>query len=146
MLFRSAHTVGIFDASSQALLVSGILPSGSAGTLQDGFRWQSIPEVLLMPGNYVMAATSSGDPASFDPFLYEGTNPVTADGFNLDGTSLSASGSGTVLSFPGYDEGLSYGFFGPNMAGYTPAPGPLPLLGAASALAWSRRLRSRLRR
>jgi len=36
-----------------------------------------------------------------------------------------------------------------DLGGFTPpaqpVPGPLPLLGAASALAWSRRLRRRLR-
>ena len=144
----SSHMVGIFDASTQALLVSATLSSGSSNPLQDGFRWLSVPEFVLAPGSYVMAASLSGDPNSFDPVIYNGTNPVVSDGFVLNTASLSELGSGTVLDFPTVDEGVPYGFIGPNMAGYAPAPapapGPLPVLGAASALAWSRKMRRRI--
>jgi len=140
----SSHMVGIFDANTQALLVSATLPSGSANPLQNGFRWLAVPEFVLAPGSYVMAATSSGDPANFDPFLYDAYDPVVSGGFSLGGASLSEGGSGTVVAYPTVDEGVPYGFFGPNMAGHTPAPGPLPVLGAASALAWSRKMRRRL--
>jgi len=84
------------------------------------------------------------DPSFFDPFIYDGVNPVVSDGFILGSASLSESGSGTVVAFPTLDEGAPFGFFGPNLAG-TPVPGPLPALGAVSALAWSRRLRHRIR-
>ena len=142
----SSHMVGIFDASTQALLVSATLSSGSTNPLQDGFRWLSVPEFVLAPGSYVMAASLSGDPNSFDPFIFNGTNPVVSDGFVLNTASLSELGSGTVLDFPTVDEGAPYGFIGPNMAGNAPAPapGPLPVLGAASALAWSRKMRRRI--
>jgi hypothetical protein len=140
----SPHMVGIFDANTQALLVSATLPSGTATVLQNNFRWLTVPEFVLAPGSYVMGATSSGDPTTFDPFLFDGFDPVVSGGFSLDGPSLSESGSGTVVAFPTVDEGVPYGFFGANMAGHTPAPGPLPLLGAASALAWSRKMRRRL--
>jgi hypothetical protein len=139
----SSHMVGIFDASTQALLISGTLPSGSGSPLQAGFRWLSVPLQVLNAGSYVIAATSSGDPAVFDPFLYNGFDPVLSAGFSLGTNSLSQIGSDSVVAFPNVDEGLSYGFIGPNFAS-PPVPGPLPVLGVAGALTWSRRLRLRL--
>ena len=140
----SSHMVGIFDATSQALLISGTVPSGSGSPLQAGFRWLSVPQQVLSPGSYVIAATSSGVPAVFDPFLYDGSDPVVIAGFSLGTASLAQAGSGSVVAFPSTDEGLPYGFIGPNFAS-PPVPGPLPVLGVAGALAWSRRLRCRLR-
>ena len=64
-------------------------------------------------------------------------------GFSLGTASLARGGSGSLVAFPSTDEGLPYGFIGPNFAS-TPVPGPLPVLGVAGALAWSRRLRCRL--
>jgi hypothetical protein len=139
----SSHMVGIFDATSQALLISGTVPSGTGSPLLAGFRWLSVPQQVLNAGSYVIAATSSGDPASFDPFIFEGFDPVVSAGFSLGTASLSQAGSGFIVAFPSTDEGLPYGFIGPNFA--TPVPGPLPVLGVAGALAWSRRLRCRLR-
>lgn len=139
----SGHMVGIFDASSQALLISGTLPAGSISPLRAGFRWLSVTPQVLNAGSYVIAATTAGDPANFDPFLYNGFDPVLSTGFSLDTASLAQIGSGTMVAFTSADEGLSYGFIGPNFA-TTPVPGPLPLLGLAGALAWSRRLRSRI--
>jgi hypothetical protein len=140
----SSHMVGIFDATSQALLISGTVPSGSSSPLLAGFRWLSVPQQVLNAGSYVIAATSSGDPASFDPFIFEGFDPVVSAGFSLGTASLAQAGSGSIVAFPNTDEGLPYGFFGPNFASQ-PVPGPLPVLGVAGSLAWSRRLRCRLR-
>jgi hypothetical protein len=139
----SSHMVGIFDATSQALLISGTVPSGSGSPLLAGFRWLSVPQQVLNAGSYVIAATSSGDPASFDPFLYDGFDPVVSAGFSLGTASLTQAGSGFMVAFPTNNENLPYGFIGPNFA--SPVPGPLPVLGVAGALAWSRRLRCRLR-
>jgi hypothetical protein len=120
----SSHMVGIFDATTQALLVSATLPSGTGSVLQNGFRWESVAEVVLAPGSYVMGATTSGVPTSFDPMLYSGTDPVVSNGFVLGTSSLDESGSGTVVAFPTIDEGVPYGFFGPNMAGSVPEIDP----------------------
>jgi hypothetical protein len=140
----SSHMVGIFDATTQALLISGTLPSGSGSALQAGFRWLTVPLQVLNAGSYVIAATSSGDPASFDPFLFAGFDPVLSAGFSLGTASLAHIGSGSVVAFPSTDEVLPYGFIGPNFASHQ-VPGPLPVLGVAGSLAWSRRLRCRLR-
>jgi hypothetical protein len=139
----SYHMVGIFDAVTQNLLVSAILPKGTASLLKDGFRWISVPAQWLGAGDYVIAATTSGDPALFDPFQYDGTDPVTSPGVSLGDASLTLEGSGSVVAYPTINETLPYGFIGPNFA--SSVPGPLPLLGAASGFAWSRRLRSRVR-
>jgi hypothetical protein len=73
----------------QALLISGTVPSGSGSPLLAGFRWLSVQQQVLNACSYVIAATSSGDPASFDPFLYEGFDPVVSAGFILGTASLA---------------------------------------------------------
>jgi hypothetical protein len=128
----------------QALLISGTVPSGSGSPLLAGFRWLSVPQQVLNAGSYIIAATSSGDPASFDPFIFEGFDPVVSAGFSLGTASLAQAGSGFIVALPTNIENLPYGFIGPNFASQ-PVPGPLPVLGVAGALAWSLRLRCRLR-
>jgi hypothetical protein len=113
----------------QALLISGTVPSGSGSPLLAGFRWLSVQQQVLNAGSYVFAATSSGDPASFDPFLYEGFDPVVSAGFSLGTASLAQPPLWLYWSQLRQPAG----------------PWPLPVLGVAGALAWSRRLRCRLR-
>ena len=140
----SSHEVGIFDATSRALLVSGTIPAGSSAPLYNGFRWISIPYVALPAGSYVIAAVMPGTGASsFDPFVAQASDPVLAPGVVLDGRSLSGAASPVALVFPDTDETSFAGFYGPNFA---EVPAPLPLAGAASALGWSRRLRRRAQR
>ncbi len=141
----ATHAIGLFDAGSQTLLASASVPAGSGAWLQGGFRWVDIPLTTLPPGSYVIAATIAGDPATFDPVLFDATDPSGSTGFVMGSSSLSLAGSGTIVAFPSVDEGLPYGFVGPNLA-TSPVPGPLPLLGAGVAFRWSRRLRRRLRR
>jgi hypothetical protein len=135
----ASHTVGIFDATSQQLLVSTVIPAGELAELQNGFRWRGIRGIILPPGSYVIAAVLPGTGStSFDPFVALGEDAVMAPGVVLAGRSLTGAASPASLVFPGNDEGAFAGFFGPNFA---KVPGPLPLAGAATALAWSRRLR-----
>lgn len=140
----SSHEVGIFDATTQALLVSGVVPAGTAAPLQNGFRWLSIPAVTLPAGSYVIAAVMPGSGASsFDPFVGLASDPVLTAGVVLNGKSLTGAASPAALVFPDTDETSFAGFYGPNFA---EVPAPLPLAGAATALGWSRRLRRRTRR
>lgn len=140
----SSHEVGIFDATSQALLLSGVVPAGTTAPLQNGFRWLSIAPVTLPAGSYVIAAVMPGSGASvFDPFFGLATDPVLSPGVVLGGKTLTGAAATPSLVFPATDEMSPAGFFGPNFA---EVPGPLPLTGAAAALAWSRRLRRRTRR
>jgi hypothetical protein len=140
----SAHAVGLFDATTRALLASATVPAGTAAALVDSYRWAAIPGLQLLPGSYVIAATTPGDPTLFDPFLYSASQATGLDGFLMGTASLSEAGSGSVVAFPTIDEGVPYGFIGPNLA-ISSVPAPLPLFGGAAAFAWSRRLRARLR-
>jgi hypothetical protein len=141
------HQVGIFDALSSALLVAATVPSGDGTALQNGFRWVAIPRFDLPPGSYVIGATMPGTGlTSFDPLSYEVSDPLEAAGFTIGTASLSAAIDTASLLIPQTDEGLPYGFIGPNFAEATPVPAPLPLMGAAATWAWSRRLRRRIRR
>lgn len=142
----SSHVVGIFDAATQSLLVSATVQAGTTHLLLNGFRWVSVPEIVLAPGSYLMVATLNGDPGTFDPFVYEATNPVVTNGFILGNASLSESGSGSTLTFPTVNEGVPYGFFGANMAvAAVPEPSTygLGLGGLALVCAAIRRRRSK---
>ena len=139
------HTVGLFDANSQALLASATVPAGQGAALVGGYRWVAIPDLLLQAGSYVIAATMPGDPARFDAVLYSATSVSGLPGFQMGAASLSEVGSGSAPTFPTVDEAVPYGFIGPNFA-ISSVPAPLPLFGAASAFAWSRRLRRRIGR
>lgn len=139
----TSHEVGIFDASSRALLVRGVIPAGTAAPLHNGFRWLPVPSVTLPAGSYVIAAVLPGTGASsFDPFVALASDPLLIPGVVLTGKALSGASSPGTLVFPDTDGDGFAGFFGPNFA---EVPAPLPLAGAATGLAWSRRLRRRVR-
>jgi len=81
--------------------------------------------------------TSLGPVASFTPFSIEGSGPNPADGVDSldfiirrDRNSSAALGTGDISHFKFQAE--------------YEVPGPLPVVGAAAAFAWSRRLRKRL--
>jgi hypothetical protein len=140
----SAHTVSVFDGSG-GLLASGVVPAGSGTPLQDGFRWVSIPTLVLSPGRYVIGATMEGDPATFDEVVTEASSIATVLGvtFGPDGAMRSlpvAAGAPIPMGLvPSLVDGGG-GYLGPAVA-----PGPLPLLGAGAGWSWSRRLRARCR-
>jgi len=107
----------------------------------------TVPGVL-----YTIPATSgAGDGFGYFGGGYSGV--VVPEGY-VSGSSLTGSSlfSGQTLASMGLVEG-TYAFnwgSGPTgdsitfEVGVPPVPAPLPLLGAASALAWSRRLRQRI--
>jgi hypothetical protein len=141
----SAHTVSVFDGSG-GLLASGVVPAGSGTPLQEGFRWVSIPTLVLSPGRYVIGATMEGDPATFDEVVTEASSIATVLGvsFGPDGAMRSlpvAAGAPIPVSLVPSQVDGGWGYWGPAMA----APAPLPLLGAGAGWSWSRRLRARCR-
>jgi len=77
-----------------------------------------------------------GPVASLTPFHIEGSGPNPIDGvdsldFTIDRTRTGAAlGTGVITHF--------------NFVAEYEVPGPLPVVGAAAAFAWSRRLRKRL--
>ncbi len=140
----SAHTVSVFDGGG-GLLASRVVPAGSDTPLQEGFRWVTIPRLVLAPGRYVIGATMEGDPATFDEVVTEASSIATVLGvsFGPDGAMRSlpvASGAPIPMGLmPSLVDGGG-GYVGPALA-----PGPLPLLGAGAGWSWSRRLRTRCR-
>lgn len=141
----SAHTVSLFDGSG-GMVASAVVPQGSAAPLLNGFRWVSVPALLLEPGAYVLAASMDGDGVSFDPVITDSSTIATAVGVTVADSgalrSLAVAPGDPIPATlrPTLVDGGS-GYFGPNLA-----PGPLPLLGASAGWAWSRRLRARCRR
>jgi hypothetical protein len=90
----NTHDVGIFD-STGTLLVSATVPSGTAGTLNAGFRMVSITPFALGPGSYVIGGFSdaSTDGILVDPLF------ITAPGITTIDTGVYDYGS--TLVFPG---------------------------------------------
>jgi hypothetical protein len=132
-----SHDVGIWD-SGGTLLVSATVPSGTAGFLQDNFRYTSATAVLLPIGTYTIGGF---DPESADGIIVS-ASITTASGITY---GASRSISGASLIFPTGDvhaNGDSY--FGPNFtfaAVPEPATTGLFLLGGAVAYAIARRRR-----
>lgn len=135
----SSHRVSLFDGSGTPL-ASAVVPSGAGARLQDGFRWVAIPGIVLPAGSYVIAGSTEGDPAVFDEVVTDAASIATATGvvFGQARVSNPVDGGASIGDlFPANLEGGA-GYFGPSLA-----PGPLPVLGAGAAWAWSRRLRAR---
>lgn len=140
-----AHDVGIFDASTEALLASATLAAGLSGFLVGDFRYQSlVEEVLLGPGSYVIAMTMPA--GSVDPQLILGSLPVMAPEVTYLG---SAFDGGSTLGVPraAFNGSYAEGLFGPNflfeVAGATvPEPASLALAGLALLAAAAARRRA----
>jgi hypothetical protein len=133
-----ATDVGLWDLATNTQLASATVPAGTAGILKGQFRYTSIDRVVLEPGNtYSIGALYT------QPYQADWYQAITKDNIFADWITYGnpAENSGTVLEIP-FDVGQSpFGIYGPNLA---PAPGPVPLLGAGAAFAWSRRLRRRV--
>jgi hypothetical protein len=127
------HTVGIYS-SSGTLLVSATVPSGTTGTLDNGFRMVSITPFRLNPGSYVIAGFN---PNSSDPFLTS-TTFIAAAG--ITPTNINRYEWSSALAFPSQSASFSYG--AANFE-FTPTPEPSTLLlslGAFAALGLKKRL------
>ncbi|HEV8395066.1 MAG TPA: PEP-CTERM sorting domain-containing protein [Vicinamibacterales bacterium] len=134
-----AHDVGIF-AGDGTLLASATVPSAAGGTLQDGFRFVPIPDLLLLAGTYRIGAQGSG--TSLDEFLLGRSGSTTVAGLTL---GAAFYGAGAALTFPtAQADYATEGFFGPNFqATQVPEPATLALttLAVAGALRRARRAR-----
>lgn len=116
-----AHQVGIFDAGTSALLVSATVPSGSAGTLVNGFRTTPV-SFLLAPGRYVIGGQSlSGS----DGVIANETSHLTIPGVTyVDERELSTN----VFTMPTGSPAAA-GLFGPDfVVGDTAVPEPASLV------------------
>ena len=118
----ASHDVGIWT-STGALLVSATVPSGSAGTLINDFRYVLVAPTILTPGNYVIGGFDSG--STGDAITVGASTITTASGITY-GASRSIGGSS--LTFPTGDAfGHPDSYFGPNFI-FVPEPTTLGLL------------------
>jgi hypothetical protein len=118
---NEAHDVGIWN-SAGTLMVSATVPAGTAGTLNDGFRYVLVPATLLPPGDYVIGGFESG--ASGDPVVVQASTITTAALITYDG---SRSTGGAALTFPTGDASANpNSYFGPNFM-FTTVPEPTTL-------------------
>jgi hypothetical protein len=141
-----AHDVGIFRVSDQSLVASLTIPSGTGGSLIDGFRYYTLGSGLgLVAGEqYVIAMTM---PAGNSDLQFVITNPPTTapEITYVD----SRFGGGSTLAFPTVTGLYVPGMFGPNFlftdAAAVPEPSSIALAVIPAALWLAARARSRRR-
>ncbi|WP_394794157.1 PEP-CTERM sorting domain-containing protein [Armatimonas sp.] len=134
-----SHQVGIWRVSDQALVGSATVPSGTAGTLTEKWRFTTASFTLSANTTYRIGALES-TPADGNPF--SGT-------FSLSGGVASVT-SGSVFSgsgfvFPSNSNGVARVFANAIVTvaggGSAPEPGTLALLALGGACAFARRRR-----
>jgi hypothetical protein len=114
------HPVGIWDSDGD-LLASAVVPAGTAGTLVDGFRFETVAPLVLVPGDYTIGGYANV--ASTDIFDFADPSTVTIGGLTF-GEHLYTRGDSLTMpasppSYPGA------GYFGPDfMASPIPTPEP----------------------
>jgi len=113
------HEVGIFDASG-TLLVSGIVPSGSASLLQNGFRYIPVPETLLSSGQtYVIGGYIPND---YSDQIRASETDATFNSISLVNARSEWVSTGLVFPRNAFTS-KAPGIFGPNF-GFVPVPEP----------------------
>jgi hypothetical protein len=123
-----SHDVGIYDASTQALLTSATVPAGTAGFLDSGFRYVSLGSPFtLAAGEYVEAMTM---PQGNTDYQYIQVSSETTASPVTYVNSAFGNTSGSTLVFPTGIGDFAPGIFGPNFqfAGATvPEPSTLAM-------------------
>jgi hypothetical protein len=106
-----SHDVGIYRQSDQLLLGSTTVPSGTAGTLLDTFRFESVSPFSLATGTYVIVMTMPQ--GTSDLQVADATTFTTASEITYIN---SAFDSGSALAFPNpaFNGAFAPGMFGPN--------------------------------
>lgn len=119
-----SHEVGIYDVTTQALVVSGVVTP--SGTYNSWFMWTSVTPTALTAGNtYDIVAFVGSDMRTWDP-----------DGFTVNPNITYVrnvwANSATSLQFPNSTDTNANGYFGPNFgiaASSVPEPATMLLLG-----------------
>ena len=138
--FHQSHRISLWDLSQPSTpLVSIVMGSGLAGTLDSGFRFIPIPELSLDQGrSYVIgAAYTSTDPALMDWVtgnnFQEGPSISIANGIDFMGYRWGSLEDGSSIRMP---ENLLPGdvaAFGPNFK-FVPEPSTWALVILGTAL------------
>ena len=139
-----SHIVGLWKADG-TLLVSVVVPAGTAGTLVGGFRYASIAPVLLEAGATFVVGANYLSALIGDAYALSAAATFTWDSLISVGSGVSFDGG---FGFPNKALGEFHG--GPNLiveaapdATPVPEPATLALLGAGLASGAAARRRSR---
>ncbi len=117
-----SHEVGIWRVSDHQLIVSGTVPSGTAGTLIDRFRYVTLGTPAALPaGDYRIGALYGADT---DAVGYFATSASLAPGLSNFVSNCYVQSS--TLAFPSSNGSFAKGDFGPNFL-IVPEPATLSL-------------------
>ena len=116
--FDTSHIVAIWT-STGTLLVQVTIPSGTSGTLINGFRYVSIAPLLLPPGDYTIGGYYPFSATATETYATFANSITTASGVTYVG-SRSEFFPYAVFGFPSGDIFSSdNAYFGPNFQ-FTP--------------------------
>ena len=117
-----SHDVGIWAVTGPQLKVSATVPSGTAGTLIDGFRYVTLATpVPLGPGDYRTGAWYGTDS---DHYGYDATGLSFAPGLSSFVTRCRVASFS--LAYPSEVDGGAIGRFGPNFLMTADPPPVIP--------------------
>ena len=140
-----SHEVGIWSADGSTLLASAVVPAGTAGFLDSGFRFVSITPVVLAAGQQYLAGGFNGTGDSVVRFADATSHDPNV---TLGSTRFDPAPFTGVFTAPTGTQGTNFddGYFGPNFNGGNPVPEPatwaLMILGFGVAGAALRRRRT----
>lgn len=125
---NQSHEVGIWTADGSTLLASAIVPSGTAGTLDSGFRFVAIAPIVLAANTEYLAGAFNGNATdAITRFATATTDPR----ITLGSTRFDSPITG-VFTAPTGEQGTSFddGYFGPNfqIGDGVPEPGAITLV------------------
>jgi hypothetical protein len=140
------------NSSDYTQLATVTFTPGTSYTIQNYYCWQSIIPVILPesytsdPGNlrgYAIAAIGNYQNQPGNVQFEVGTATIDPNfNFGRNGFNSSTDTNG-FFPIPIYDGGVGYtGYYNPNLS-YV--PGPAPILGVASVIGMTRRLRQRIK-
>lgn len=137
-----SHEVGIWNSDGSTLLASAVVPSGTGGVLDSGFRFVAITPVILSAGQSFLAGGFNSDNDAVIRF----TTASTISAITLGSTRFDFPFTG-VFSPPTGEQGTFFdsGYFGPNFltsAVPEPATWTLAVAGFGLVGAMTRRRRA----
>lgn len=134
-LFNS-HEVGIWNATTHALLADVTVPAGTAGTFLNGAWYVNLAAPLALPVGQSFVIGAFYKDNDFDFAFGNATSVTTAPGIMLGDALLS---SASTFSYPDLNvSGANFGFFGADASFQAvPEPGAWGLVAGVLLLAFS---------